>query len=126
MDVTLTINDRDFSERLSHYVVDQEITYPDVITTLDGTEHYGKTTKRDIIRFSLIPFDNDNALEDYVALTMPTLRVTYTVPWNNNQLKSDVLMKVSSNITAEFGISSWNGLRYYKGGTITLRAVRAE
>ena len=126
MDVTLTINGRDFSSRLTQYGVEQEITYPDVVTTLDGTEHYGKAHKRDIINFRLRIFDDNQAQEDYEILSAPTLLVTYTNPQVQNQLKVERVMKVTSNLYATFGIRSWNGLRYYTGGSITLRSVAVE
>jgi hypothetical protein len=126
MDVTLTINGRDFSSRLAHYSVEQEITYPDIVTTIDGTEHYGKPIMRDIINFRLLMFDDNQAMEDYNALTESTLFVTYTNPQAPKQLKVARKMKVTSNLSAAFGIRSWNGLRYYTGGSITLRSVTTE
>lgn len=126
MDVTLTINGRDFSSRLVEYGVEQEISYPDMVTTIDGTEHYGKPHKRDIVNFRLLMFDDNQAQEDYETLTASTLLVTYTNPQAHNQLKVERVMMVTSNILATFGIRSWNGLRYYKGGIITLRAVHVE
>ena len=126
MDVTLTINGRDFSSRLTQYSVEQEITYPDIVTTLDGTEHYGRPRKRDIINFRLLMFDDNQAQEDYDILTASTLLVTYTNPQVRNQLKVERVMKVTSNLSAAFGILSWNGLRYYTGGDIVLRAVNVE
>ena len=126
MDVTLTINGRDFSSRLTQYSVEQEITYPDIVTTLDGTEHYGKPHKRDIINFRLLMFDDHQAQEDYETLTASTLLVTYTNPQAPKQLKTARVMKVTSNLLATFGIQSWNGLRYYTGGAITLRSVAVE
>ena len=126
MDVTLTINGRDLSSRLTQYGVEQEIAYPDIVTTLDGTEHYGKPRKRDIINFRILIFDDNQAQEDYEILAAPTLLVTYTNPQAQNQLKVDRVMKVTSNLSATFGIRSWNGLRYYTGGVITLRSVAVE
>lgn len=126
MDVTLTINGRDFSSRLTKYAVEQEITYPDLVTTIDGTEHYGKPHKRDIITFNLLIFDDNQANEDYEALTASTLLVTYTDPHAPKQLKVERVMKVTSNLLATFGIRSWNGLRYYTGGSIILRSVSVE
>lgn len=126
MDVTLTINGRDFSSRLTQYSVEQEITYPDIVTTIDGREHFGKPIKRDIINFRLLMFDDNQAQEDYEVLTASTLLVTYTNPQAPNQLKSERVMRVNSNLSATFGIRSWNGLRYYTGGSIVLRAVMAE
>ena len=126
MDVTLTINGRDFSSRLTLYRVEQEITYPDLMTTLDGTEHYGKPHKRDIINFRLMIFDDNQAQEDYDVLTASTLLVTYTNPKAQKQLKVEKAMKVTSNLSATFCIRSWNGLRYYTGGEIILRSVMVE
>lgn len=126
MEVTLTINGRDFSSRLTQYSVEQEITYPDIVTTLDGTEHYGKPHKRDIIHFRLMMFDDNQAQEDYDALTASTLLVTYTNPQAPKQLKVERVMKVTSNLSAAFGIRSWNDMRYYTGGDIMLRSVIVE
>ena len=126
MDVTLTINGRDFSSRLTQYRVEQEITYPDMVTTIDGTEHYGKPHKRDIINFRLLIFDDNQAQKDYDILTASTLLVTYTNPQVRNQLKVERSMKVTSNLSATFGIRSWNNLRYYTGEEIILRSVMVE
>lgn len=126
MDVTLTINGRDFSSRLTQYRVEQEITYPDMVTTIDGTEHYGKSHMRDIIHFRLLIFDDNQAQEDYDILTASTLLVTYTNPQVRNQLKVERSMKVTSNLSATFGIRSWNSLRYYTGEEIILRSVMVE
>lgn len=126
MDVTLTINGRDFSSRLTKYAVEQEITYPDMVTTIDGTEHYGKPHKRDILTFNLLIFDDSQANEDYETLTASTLLVTYTDPHASNQLKVDRVMKVTSNLLATFGMRSWNEKRYYTGTSIVLRSVYVE
>lgn len=126
MDVTLTINGRDFSSRLTEYSVNQEITYPDIVTTLDGTEHYGKPRKRDIINFRLLIYDDNQAKEDYEALTAATLSVKYTNPRENVYTDTTKQMKVTSDLSAVFGIRSWDGKRYYTGKAITLRAVSVE
>lgn len=126
MDVTFTINGRDFSSRLSTYRVEQEITYSNMITTMDGTEHYGKPLKRDVIHFSLIPFDDDTANLDYTALSAPDLSVDYTNPQFEYYDKVSRKMKLYSNLSAVFGLSSANGKRYYKGGEIILRSIMVE
>lgn len=126
MDVTLEINGRDFSSRLSTYIVEQEITYPDMVTTMDGTEHYGKPHKRDVIHFSLLPFDDDTANQDYLALSDSSLLVNYTNPLADGSEKLYKPMKIYSNLGAVFGLRSVNGKRYYKGGTITLRATMID
>ena len=126
MDVTLEINGRDFSSRLSTYRVEQEITYPDMIVTMDGTEHYGKPYKRDVIYFSLFPFDDDTANQDYLVLSDSSLSVNYTNPQADNAEKLYKEMKLYSSLSAVFGLRSVNGKRYYKGGEIALRATMVE
>ena len=126
MDVTLVINGRDFSPRLSTYRVEQEVTYPDMLTTMDGTEHYGKPYKRDVIYFSLFPFDDDTANQDYAVLSDSSLSVNYTNPQADNAEKLYKEMKLYSSLSAVFGLRSVNGKRYYKGGEIALRATMVE
>ena len=126
MDVTLKINGRDFSTRLSTYRVEQEITYPDMLTTMDGTEHYGKPYKRDVIYFSLFPFDDDTANQDYAVLSDSSLSVNYTNPHADNAEKLYRGMKLYSNLSSAFGLRSVNGKRYYKGGESALRSTMIE
>ena len=126
MDVTLEINGRDFSSRLSTYRVEQEITYPDIMTTMDGTEHYGKPYRRDVIYLSLIPFDDDTANQDYLVLADTSLTVNYTNPQAKDSEKLYKPMKLYSNLSAVFGLRSVNGKRYYKGGEIALRSTLVE
>ena len=126
MYVTLKINGRDFSPRLSTYRVEQEVTYPDMLTTMDGTEHYGKPYKRDVIYFSLFPFDDETANQDYLVLSDSSLSVNYTNPQADNAEKLYKEMKLYSNLSAVFGLRSVNGKRYYKGGEIALRATMVE
>ena len=126
MDVTLKINGRDFSTRLSTYRVEQEVTYPDMLTTMDGTEHYGKPYRRDIIYFSLFPFDDDTANQDSSVLSDSSLSVNYTNPQSDDAEKLYKDMKLYSNLSAVFGLHSVNGKRYYKGGEIALRATMVE
>ena len=126
MDVTLEINGRDFSSRLSTYRVEQEVTYPDILTTMDGTEHYGKPYRRDFIYFSLFPFDDDTANHDYMVLADTSLTVNYTNPQATDSEKLYKPMKLYSNLSSVFGLRSVNGKRYYKGGEIALRATMIE
>ena len=126
MDVTLEINGRDFSSRLSTSSVEQEITYPDMLTTMDGTEHYGKPYRRDVIYFSLFPFDDDTANQDYAVLSDSSLSVNYTNPRADNADRLYKDMKLYSNLSSAFGLRSVNGKRYYKGGEIALRATMIE
>ena len=46
MDITLIINGLSVSDRLSAYVVSEEVEYASVITTLDGVEHPSGGTVR--------------------------------------------------------------------------------
>ena len=126
MDVTLEINGRDFSSCLSTYRVEQEITYPDMLTTMDGTEHYGKPHKRDLIYFSLLPFDDDAAYEYFSVLNNHNLSVNYTDPKSGNADKMNREMKIYSNLSAAFGLRSVSGKRYYKGNEIVLRSITIE
>lgn len=126
MDVTLEINGRDFSSRLSTYRVEQEVSYPDMLTTMDGTEHYGKPYRRDVIYFSLFPFDDDTSNQDYIVLSDPSLSVNYTNPQVEGAEKLYREMKLYSNLSSTFGLRSVNGKRYYKGGEIALRATMIE
>ena len=126
MDVMLEINGRDFSSRLSTYRVEQEVTYPDMLTTMDGTEHYGKPYKRDVIYFTILPFDDDTANQDYMVLADTSLTVNYTNPQAKDSEKLYKPMKLYSNLSAVFGLRSVNGKRYYKGGEIALRSTLSE
>lgn len=126
MDVTLEINGRDFSSRLSTYRVEQEVTYPDILTTMDGTEHYGKPHRRDVIYFSLFPFDDDTSNQDYIVLSDASLSVNYTNPQAVGSEKLYREMKLYSNLSVAFGLRSVNGKRYYKGGEIALRSTMIE
>lgn len=126
MDVILEINGRDFSDRLSTYSVDTEVIYSGVLTTMDGTEHYGKPIVRDVIHFSLMPFDDETANLDFMALSEQSLIVNYTDPLAIDAIKQYRPMKLRSNLSAAFGLRSINGNRYYKGGEIILRATMTE
>ena len=126
MDVMLEINGRDFSSRLSTYRVEQEVTYPDMLTTMDGTEHYGKPYRRDVIYFSLFPFDDDTANQDYLVLADSSLSVNYTKPQAKNADKLYRDMKLYSNLSNVFGLRSVNGKRYFKGVEIAMRATKNE
>lgn len=122
IDVTLTVGTRNFSSRLSTYAVPKEVEYAKTITTIDGTERYIGRRDRDVVRFSLIPTSESDALADYTALSGGTVTVSYTDP-NGGITKSNVEMSVSSNIEKVFALKSVDGNRYYKGGEIVLRAT---
>lgn len=120
MDITLTLNSRDFSSRVSTYEVRKVVETVKTITTMDGTE-YALQRIRDQITFSLIPFDEETATADYNALNDLQFSASYTDP--NTGSAAVKTVRVKSDLDAVFGLKSINGKRYYKGGKIVLRAV---
>lgn len=122
MDVVLTINGRDFSNRLSKYNMQKAHEEARLITTLDGVEHSVQRT-RDVVTFSLIPFSDDTAAADFAALQGEFI-AHYTDTFSGTE--SSGYMRVTSNLDAAFGLRSIDGNRYYKGGNIVIRAVRAN
>ena len=124
MTITLTIAGRTFGGRLSTYDVSQEVTYQTLITTIDGTEHAAGQRKRTVITFSLLPYDEDTATDDYTALVSDqVLSVAYTDPFVESGSTKTENMRITSNLNSTFGIDSANGKRYYKGGSIVLRGT---
>ena len=123
MNVTFTINSVDFSGKLSTYSVSYAPESHNVITTIDGTEHFGRVRWRPSITFSLRPLtDAENkALFDALANTNT---VVFTDPDKNTT--TTAYMRFTSNVLAKFGLSSVDGNRYYKGGQMTLRGISAS
>lgn len=124
MNVTLEINGRDFSPRLSTYNPYKEVSYGRVITTLAGREIPCSKSVRQMIEFSLIPTDYATADMDYAALCGNELVVTYTDP-DQNGARQTKLFRLVSNVDSRYGIHSVNGKDYYKRGKFTLRAIYA-
>jgi len=121
MDVTLTINTRDFSGRLSKYSVKHEPIVRKVVTTMDYVEHVAIERYRTIIRFALIPISDDDAEYDYAALSEGVFSATYTDPYAGADVSQ--MMRLNTNLSAAYGIKSADGNHYYKGGEIELRAI---
>lgn len=119
IDITLVCNGVDFSNWLSTYEVRKAIEVVSSITTLDGVEHVADRT-RDLVIFSLVPFNETIATSAYNALMTLQFLVTYTDP--NIGTTAAKTMRVTTDLEAVFGIKSIDGNRYYKGGKITLRA----
>lgn len=123
--LTLIINGRDFSSRISTYRVSYEVTYKKVTTTLSGKEIVTRKRMRPIITFTLLPYTDATAKDDYDVLKSPTLTVKFTDPdaavvnGDNTLTKT---MRVTGNLEHTFGLDSINGNRYYKGRAITLRS----
>lgn len=120
MNITLTINNRSFGDRLSTYEVDKEVTYKRVTTTIAGREIVKNKRVRPIVIFSLLPYTDSTAAADYNVLKSSTLTVTFTDPDTGNTLTKD--MRIDSDLSHIFMLDSVDGNRYYKGGLITLRS----
>lgn len=120
MDIVFTINGTDYSGLLSTYSVAYEYEYPEVLKTMDGTEHYGKVYKRPSISFSLLPL-TDAQCAAFYALILGTNTVSYTDPEQGQTMTA--YMRFTSNVEHTFGLRSVDGNRYYKGGTMTLRQL---
>ena len=81
MDVTLTCNGYDFSSGLLSYAVSYETGHGRTITALDGTEYAGNLTSRPIVKFSMRPMADAQALACYNALTAASpISCAYTDP----------------------------------------------
>ena len=120
MDITLTLNNRNFAPRVSKYAVHKLVEEVRSITTMDGTEHAIQRIRDEIV-FSLIPYSDATCTEDYNALKALQFTARYTDPNTGNV--SVRTLRVTSNLESAFGLKSIDGNRYYKGGDITLRAV---
>lgn len=121
---TLTIGNRSFSTRLSTYMVTKETAYQTSVTTMGGVEHVAGIMSRDIITFSLWPSSEETADDDYAALRPRVVQVTFTNPFTG--IDSTKQMRVVSDLEQTFGLDSIDGHTYYKGGEITLRALRCD
>ena len=120
MDVTLKLDELNLKNRLSTYSATLEVTYRKVITTLDETEHPYPGTIRPIVSFSLIPGTDEEDAELYGVLKKLVLNAAFTLEG------ADVIkeMRLVSNLESTFLLTSVDGKRRYKGGTIQLRGVR--
>lgn len=123
IDVTLTIDGRNFASRLSTYSVSKEVSYSKTVTTINGKERYFGRRDRDVVVFSLIPTTELDALADYNALKNGVVTVNCSEPHYLGGVKRNVQMAVVSNLDSVFLLKSINGKVYYSGGEITLRAL---
>lgn len=120
IDVTFTLNNVDWSGKLSTYQVIVDSEYPITITTLDGTEHVF-ARRRPSIQFSLIPLTDLEVQTLFNCLKNTTVTVQYTNPYNNRV--DTATMRVTTNLIHIFGLRSVTGDRYYKGTEINLRQL---
>ena len=121
MNITLTINNVDFSSRVLTYAVRKEITYGKTYTAVSGKEFVRRKRIRPIILFTLMPYADEQAASDYNVLKSSVLTATFTDPDTNNTLTKEV--RLMTNIEHIFLLDSIDGNRYYKGGTIQLRST---
>lgn len=117
IDVTLTFNGYNFSPLLSTYKCYHAVETTKSVVSIDGTE-YVSSNERPVIEFSLVPLSDAQAQAVYQALSAITANAAYTDPYRG---ESTGVMRVSSNLSATFGLRSIDGNRYYKGGVIVLR-----
>lgn len=121
MDITLILNEVDFSERVSKYNVKHEPIAPKIITTMDNVEHVPLKKFRTVIRFALMPVSDESAADDYETLSAGVFDATYTDPYAGGDRQQTV--HLVTPLDAVFGLRSVDGNRYYKGGELELRAV---
>ena len=119
LDVTLIIENLDLHMRLSTFSFTNEVTYRNVITTLDETEHPYPGKIRPIINFSLIPGTEEEDAELYNVLKKLIFNVTYS----ENGTDVTKKMRLVSNIESKFLLKSVDGKRRYRNGVIQLRGV---
>lgn len=119
MDITLTIDGLDLSERVSTYSVTREVTYNKVVTTLDNVEHPYPGVIRPVVNFSLLPGTDNQDAELYDVLENLMYSVTYTEKGADVTRK----MRLVSDLESAFLLKSVDGKRRYKNGTIQLRGL---
>ena len=122
MDITLVLNNRDFSSRVTKYSVTKELIAQKVVTTLDYVEHVPIKRFRNVIRFTLMPMSDETVADDYTALSAGTFTALYSDP-HSDSLRTQTVHLVT-DLDAVFGIKSVDGNRYYKGQEIVLRATQ--
>lgn len=120
IDVTFTINGVDYAPKLSTYNVVCEFEASNIVTAIDGTEHYGKIRKRPSIYFSLMPLSDEETATLYNAVS-DTNTVVYTDPDMGADYTAN--MRFVGSIASNFGLRSIDGNRYYKGGEMVLRQI---
>lgn len=119
MDITLTINGLDLSNRLSTYSVTHEITYRKVITTLDNVEHPYPGASKPIVNFTLLPVTEEEDTALYNILSNYIVEVTFS----DKGVETTKQMRVVSNLESVFLLKSVDGKRRYKNGAIQLRSL---
>lgn len=121
MDITLVLNDVDYSSRISAYNVTHELISPKVITTMDNVEHVPLKKYRTVIKFALFPMSDETAADDYETLSDGVFDAIYTDPYAGGDRQQTV--HLVTPLDAVFGLRSVDGNRYYKGGELEIRAI---
>jgi len=121
MNVTLKLGELAVSERLSTYQTTKNITYREVITTLDDVEHPYPGAVKTVLSFSLLPMTDQESAAVYAALSPLLLPVTYTDSLTGGDVTKN--MRVMSDLESVFLLTSVDGKRRYKGGAIQLREL---
>lgn len=121
MELVLTVNGLDLHKKLSTYSVAKDISYAEVITTLDDVEHPYPGTKRNVVTFSLFPMTDSESTELYDALSALIFDATFQNPYSNAVETKRV--RLTSSLEAAFALLSVDGKRRYKGGAIQLREL---
>lgn len=121
MNVTLKLGELAVSERLSTYQITKNITYREVITTLDDVEHPYPGTAKTVLSFSLFPMTDQETASVYATLSPLILPVTYTDSFSGADVTKT--MRIMTDLESTFLLTSVDGQRRYRGGTIQLREL---
>ena len=119
MDVTLKLNGRDYSDRISSYRVVHEPVSQRIVTTMDYLEHTPLKKYRTVIRFTLDSMSEEDAEADYNALSDGVFTAIYTDPYAGERTQT---VHLTTDLDLVFVVTSTSGVRYYNGGELELRA----
>lgn len=123
MNITLTLNGRDFSPRVSTYECKKVLEEIRKVVTIDRHEHVVSRT-RDEVAFTLVPYNQTTDTDDYNALSAIEFTATYTDPKSNADVTKT--LRLVTDLNSAYGLTGVDNKRYYKGGQIRLRAVEAN
>lgn len=118
-DITLIVDDVNLQPRCLTYMVQQEVTYQKVITTLDGKEHAYPGHTRPILSFTLLPGTDEEDAALYGLLKKLIFTVTFTMEGRDVTRN----MRLVSDLESTFLLRSVDGKRRYKSAEIVLRGI---
>lgn len=122
MDIVLIVNGLDLSKRVSTYFVTKKVTYTEIVTGLDNTEYPFPGAIKTEATFSLLPATEAEDAEFYDAVSDLVFQASFTDPQKGGAAITK-RVRVTSDLESTFLLKSVDGLRRYKGGTITLREL---